>query len=133
MLLILTLALTASKGKCKFDPAHVGATIGGDGSLGNVDEPLMAFQIWQNGPLSVGINANHTEFVNYKGGILDIPNCGTNTTHFVTIVGYGVQSGQDYWIIKNSWGTGWGEQGYGRIARGKNVCGIATDVFFPIL
>ena len=77
------------------------------------------------GPLAVALNANPLQ--TYTGGILDktssqCPISGMN--HAVTMVGYGSESGKDYWIIKNSWGKSWGEDGYFRIRRGTGCCGI---------
>lgn len=63
--------------------------------------------------------------------------CGTDLDHAVTAVGYGVtQDGTKYWIVKNSWGPGWGEKGYIRMQRGveakEGICGIAMDACYPI-
>jgi C1A family cysteine protease len=68
------------------------------------------------GPVSVGIEADTRVFQGYTGGILNSAACGTNLDHGVLAVGYGTQSGQDYYIVKNSWGASWGEKGYIRIA-----------------
>jgi len=64
----------------------------------------------------------------YKSGILDDPKCGTNINQGVTIVGDGYDNQNGYMIVRNSWGTKWGEDGYIRIAAGvgKGVCGIQT-------
>ena len=66
-------------------------------------------------------------FQTYTGGILDksssqCPTSGIN--HAVTMVGYGNENGTDYWIVKNSWGINWGENGYFRIKRGSGTCGV---------
>ncbi|CAL0304851.1 unnamed protein product [Lupinus luteus] len=75
------------------------------------------------------------EFIAYKKGIFEGP-CGTDLVHAVTIVGYGVdEDGKEYWLIKNSWGEKWGEDGYMRLLRGvkdkRGLCGIAMWPTYP--
>lgn len=79
-------------------------------------------------PVSVSIDANCDAFMNYSSGIFT-ESCGTDIDHAVLAVGYGSEDSQEYWIVKNSWGTSWGEQGYIRIAieEGAGVCGIQSD------
>lgn len=61
---------------------------------------------------------------------MDSKDCGTKTNHVVTAIGYGVEDGQEYYIIRNSWGRDWGEDGYIRIATspegGVGICGVQT-------
>ena len=81
--------------------------------------------LYKTGPLAVALNADYLS--SYTGGIVDYssskcPYSGIN--HAVTMVGYGAASSKNYWIIKNSWGSDWGESGYFRIMRGKGTCGI---------
>uniref|UniRef100_A0AC34R2H7 Peptidase C1A papain C-terminal domain-containing protein n=1 Tax=Panagrolaimus sp. JU765 TaxID=591449 RepID=A0AC34R2H7_9BILA len=73
--------------------------------------------------------------MSYTGGILTNKNDCTTTAvdHAVVVVGYGVANNIPYWIVRNSWGTSWGEQGYVRIQRGINYCNMETYPFFPII
>jgi len=88
-------------------------------------------------PVSVAIEADKMVFQMYTGGIISKASCGTNLDHGVLVVGYGSESGQDYWILKNSWGPSWGEKGFFRIARDmtKNdagICGLQEEPSYPV-
>ena len=74
-------------------------------------------------PVAVALAASGSAFQFYTGGIVT-SNCGTQLNHGVFAVGYGTENGVDYYIIRNSWGAGWGEKGYIRIQRGNNMCGV---------
>jgi hypothetical protein len=52
--------------------------------------------------------------------------------HALLIIGFGSDNGMDYWLVQNSWGTGWGQGGFAKIARGKNTCGIASCATYPV-
>lgn len=83
-------------------------------------------------PVSIAIQANQNAFQYYSGGIITA-NCGTEIDHGVLIVGYGTDQGVDYWTIKNSWGTSWGEDGYVRIARSSaDMCGVMMYPSYPV-
>jgi len=87
-------------------------------------------------PVSVAIEADQAAFQLYKSGVFT-GTCGSNLDHGVLLVGYGSDAGVDYWKVKNSWGTGWGESGYIRLQRGKaqtcDQCGILCQGSYPLL
>lgn len=100
----------------------------------NDEESLQAIVAMQ--PVSVAIDAGGYEFQLYDSGIFD-GYCGTSLNHGVTAVGYGEEEeGNKYWIVKNSWGTQWGEQGYIRMKRDSSeksgLCGIAMQASYPV-
>ena len=80
------------------------------------------------GVTSVTIDADSSQFRNYKSGVLTSSECGTKLDHAVAAVGYGTdENGQDYYLVRNSWGNGWGDAGYIKIGRngdGYGICGI---------
>ncbi|KAG6774667.1 hypothetical protein POTOM_022029 [Populus tomentosa] len=85
-------------------------------------------------PVSVGICGSERAFQMYSKGIFTGP-CSTTLDHAVLIVGYGSENGVDYWIVKNSWGTGWGMRGYMHMQRNsgnsQGVCGINMLASYP--
>ncbi|KAI8427478.1 hypothetical protein MSG28_002011 [Choristoneura fumiferana] len=91
------------------------------------DEDALKKYLVTYGPLSIGLDA--TDMLTYKSGILHPAKCKKLVAnHAVLLVGYGEEAGTPYWIIKNSWGTNWGEQGYVRMVRGIKACAITTYV-----
>lgn len=90
-------------------------------------------------PVSVAVQADENAFKLYQSGIVS-SGCGANLDHAILAVAYGTttSSGKKYWVVKNSWGTSWGEKGYIRIARGsqnggKGICGINQVNSYPTL
>jgi len=112
----------AKKGKCRFDKSKA---VGGFRNWTYVTveyEDDLRQYLYDNGPVSVGVHAE--EWFYYSGGIFD-SKCQTENDHAVLLTGWGEASdGTPYWIIKNSWGTSWGMNGYIYLIRGKNKCGI---------
>jgi len=87
-------------------------------------------------PVAIAIEADTFYFQSYSSGILTSSSCGTTLDHGVLIVGYGTENEQDYWEVKNSWGTTWGDKGYVKIARSSStndpgICGISKQPSFP--
>eukprot|EP00929_Paragymnodinium_shiwhaense_P070781 TRINITY_DN3589_c0_g1_i1.p1 TRINITY_DN3589_c0_g1~~TRINITY_DN3589_c0_g1_i1.p1 ORF type:complete len:703 (+),score=158.69 TRINITY_DN3589_c0_g1_i1:205-2313(+) len=98
----------------------------------------LAITLSEIGPLSISINAGLFEFGYYASGVYDSPLCKgtvTDLDHTVLLVGHGYdeESGQDYWLVRNSWSTWWGEAGYIRIAKKDNTCGVTTSPTFALL
>jgi len=89
-------------------------------------------------PVSVAIEADQKEFQLYKSGVFTGA-CGTNLDHGVLVVGYGTLSGQDYYMVKNSWSTTWGANGYIMLGRGSQYnkgdgqCGVLMEASYPVL
>jgi len=85
------------------------------------------------GPVSVTVEADTRVFQLYTGGVLNSSKCGTQLDHAIAAVGYGVENGQEFYIVRNSWGASWGDKGYIKIAAvdGLGICGIQQVSVYP--
>ncbi|XP_030371275.1 cathepsin L1 [Scaptodrosophila lebanonensis] len=118
---------------CKYQSELSGAEITGFAVIPPKDEQAMKEAIATLGPLACSVYGLESLTL-YKSGIYADEECNKGeVNHSILVVGYGTEKGQDYWIVKNSWGTAWGEEGYFRLPRGKNFCGIATECSYPIV
>jgi len=104
---------TASSGRC--DQSKIKPCIQNDGyvKLKVNDYNSLMTAVATKGPIAISVAA--TAFASYGGGILDHADCIMN--HAVQLVGYGTDKGTDYWLVRNSWGAAWGENGYIRVKR----------------
>ncbi|XP_057966147.1 cysteine protease RD19A [Malania oleifera] len=117
---------------CKFDKSKVAASVA-NFSVVSLDEDQIAANLVKNGPLAVGINAVFMQ--TYIGGVSCPYICSRRLDHGVLLVGYGSagyapvrMKDKPYWIIKNSWGENWGENGFYNICKGHNICGVDSMV-----
>ncbi|XP_023531431.1 probable cysteine protease RD19B [Cucurbita pepo subsp. pepo] len=117
---------------CKFDRSKIAASVA-NFSVVSLDEDQIAANLVKNGPLAIAINAVFMQ--TYIGGVSCPFICSKRLDHGVLLVGYGSAGyapirmrDRDYWIIKNSWGPNWGENGYYRICKGRNICGVDSLV-----
>ena len=94
-------------------------------------EERMMKEIYARGPITCAIDATE-ELEAYKGGIFEDKTGTTALNHAISVVGWGEENGIPYWIVRNSWGTYWGEEGFFRIVRGKNNLGIEDGCTYGI-
>jgi len=118
---------------CRYNAANVGATITGYEVLPSGDEDALVNALASAGPIAIVIDASHRSFQLYSGGVYVEPYCRNNNgDHTALAIGYGTEAGEDYFLVKNSWGTSWGDGGYIKMARNRNnMCGIATECVYP--
>jgi C1A family cysteine protease len=116
---------TARDGKCKQVPSV--ATVSKYTDVKKNDEAGLMSAV-NIEPVSVAVDAE--SWSSYRKGIMSGP-CGKSLDHGVLAIGYGTDGSQDYWLVKNSWGTSWGESGFIRLIRNKNECGIAEAASYP--
>ncbi|GAA6230111.1 cathepsin L1-like [Lates japonicus] len=122
-------------GKCRYSVKGKAGYCSNYHILPQGDERALQAVVASVGPVAVAVNAMLPSFHLYRGGLYNVPNCNPRfINHAVLVVGYGTDKGQDYWLVKNSWGTMWGEEGFIRLARNKNnLCGIASFAIYPKL
>uniref|UniRef100_UPI00398E45CA procathepsin L-like n=1 Tax=Pristiophorus japonicus TaxID=55135 RepID=UPI00398E45CA len=128
-----TYPYTGRDESCKFRRNDIAATVTRYRSVKSHERSL-ANAVKKIGPIAVAIDAGQHSFQYYKTGVYYDPACSKTVNHAVLVVGYGTESGKQYWIVKNSWGTGWGDQGYIKMAKNRrNHCGIASYGVYPIV
>jgi len=116
---------TARDESCKYSESKGIAKVTGYKFAPSDVEDEIAEMLVATGPLAVALDASALHY--YSGGIVK-DGCGTRLSHAVLMVGYGVENGTQFWIVKNSWGESWGEKGYFRILKGHGTCGINSYV-----
>uniref|UniRef100_A0A665TPM9 Cathepsin S-like n=1 Tax=Echeneis naucrates TaxID=173247 RepID=A0A665TPM9_ECHNA len=120
--------------QCRYNPAYRAANCSNYSFLPQGNEETLKQAVATIGPIAVGIDATRPRFTFYRSGVYNDPTCTQKVNHAVLVVGYGSLSGQDYWLVKNSWGTTFGDQGYIRMSRNKNnQCGIALFACYPVM
>ena len=122
------------EGRCAFKKRNIGARCRGFSNIPKGNEGKLMNAVATRGPIAVAISVGHS-FQSYHSGVYYEPACNPNQlNHAVLIVGYGNEGGHDYWLVKNSWSHGWGQDGYIKMARNKgNNCGIASAASFPLV
>eukprot|EP00128_Syssomonas_multiformis_P008643 Colp12_sorted_trinity150504_noHs@32366 len=121
--------------ECRAQPSAVAAKISSFGDVESGSEEALKRALVKYGPIAVAIDSSTLGFSLYSKGVFYDEKCSaTELNHGVVLVGYGTtEKGEDYWIIKNSWGESWGNQGYMLMARNRgNNCGIATAAVFAV-
>jgi cathepsin L len=123
------------EGRCRFKSSKIVGHISSYVNITSGSEDDLQDAVGNTGPVSVGIDASNQSFQFYDSGVYNEPNCSsTQLDHGVLAVGYDhdSDSNSDYWIVKNSWGTSWGQSGYIWMSRNDdNQCGIATMAAIP--
>jgi len=120
-------AYTARDGSCKTVPSV--STISGYKDVQEGSESALKSAV-NVGPVSIAIQADQSGFQFYSSGVFSGA-CGNQLDHGVLLVGYGTEGGDDYWLVKNSWGASWGENGYIKLVQGQDQCGLADAASYP--
>ncbi|XP_066596122.1 cathepsin L1 [Prorops nasuta] len=126
----------AENDKCRYNPKNNEATDAGYVDVPEGNEKKLQAAVATVGPVSVAIDASHESFQFYSEGVYYEKECSSEELdHGVLVVGYGTtEEGDDYWLVKNSWGETWGDKGYIKMSRNKhNNCGIASTASYPLV
>lgn len=125
---------------CRFTRQNVSSKVSGFVNIVEGDESVLKDAVANVGPTAVAVDAGSVYFQFYSRGIFDYNDCQRDRQHLnhaLTVIGYGSELSEtptDYWIMKNSWGVGWGDEGYIRLRRNQdNLCGIASHALYPLM
>ncbi|KAM4573645.1 pro-cathepsin H [Odontesthes bonariensis] len=126
---------TAVEGICVYKPLLAAAFVKDVVNVTAYDEMGMVDAVATRNPVSFAFEVT-SDFMHYHQGVYTSTKCHDTTdkvNHAVLAVGYGQENGTPYWIVKNSWGSSWGIDGYFLIERGRNMCGLAACSSFPVV
>ncbi|KAI7742397.1 hypothetical protein M8C21_018598 [Ambrosia artemisiifolia] len=126
---------TGKDGVCKYSPDNSAVQVLDSVNITSGAEDELKHAVGVVRPVSVAFQVI-ADFRLYTGGVYTSDECGSgpmDVNHAVVAVGYGVEDGVPYWLIKNSWGGDWGLNGYFKMEMGKNMCGVATCASYPIV
>lgn len=123
---------TGENGECTFNAQDIDAKISAYTSIPK-DETALSGTLAETGPLSICLDADHWQ--DYQSGVMGHMQCcpflKCMMDHCVQLVGYNSTASTPYWIVRNSWNTDWGIEGYIWLEMGENTCGLANDVTWP--
>lgn len=124
-----TYTYTGKRGLCKVNRNHTVCPIKGYHTVRGTEIQIAA-ALYNLCPFVIGVDASKWQF--YQGGVALSSQCGKKTNHAVQLVGYNAEATLPYWIVRNSWGTGWGDNGYIYLQLGANTCNMRSMISFPI-
>ncbi|CAH1391948.1 unnamed protein product [Nezara viridula] len=122
--------------RCRYNENKVvpGTKVKAYTDIEELDDDALKAAVATVGPISIAVTADNRGFKFYGSGVFDGETCGNKLDHGILLVGYGSEDGEDYWLVKNSWGPRWGENGFMKLTRNKkNACGISSMASYPIL
>ncbi|XP_030203114.1 digestive cysteine proteinase 1 [Gadus morhua] len=129
-------AYMGMNGLCHLNQSQLVARIQSYTNVTSGSAEALKLALFKSGPVAVSIDASHRSFVFYSHGVYYEPACGSTVEdldHAVLAVGYGTLKDEPYWLVKNSWSTYWGNDGYVLMSMKDNNCGVATDATFVTL
>ncbi|XP_068084043.1 cathepsin L isoform X3 [Anabrus simplex] len=128
-------AFTA-EGPCRYNASDIGATLTGFVSVPDGNYQALKDVLANIGPVGAVFDASMETLQFYSSGVYHDPTCRSgiyDLNHDVLVIGYGTENGTDFWIIKNSWGETWGENGFLKISTATNSCGLASYASYPLI
>jgi len=124
----------AKLGSCRFQSGRNKAALTSYVVIPRGSEQALEQALNTCGPVAIAVDASPRSFMMYSRGVFDEPICNPDRlSHAILAVGHGVEGGKPYYLVKNSWGTGWGEGGYIKIVKGKNMCGVTNMASYPVV
>ena len=122
---------------CREGSVDTVATFKGYSMIPQFDDEALMEAVYSRGAVAVSLDASQESFTFYSSGVYYDPNCmwkSDDLDHSMLLVGYGTDpQGGDYWLVKNSWSTHWGDNGYVKISRKNHGCGASTDALYAVV